>query len=131
VLIARRSEIPASPWRAAASEHASAEFPLGRGVVSVSGPQRRRRGRAHQVLSAPSIIGMLAVGERDACSLFCAMPRGGEETLQGCGWMPLKRGIAALCHGRILLGQIPTSTDTLACRQFTRSVPCGNGTRHG
>ncbi|MDB5357642.1 MAG: Oxidoreductase [Phycisphaerales bacterium] len=92
------------------------EFPLA--AAWFSGRSDAVRGRLHQVtLGTHQLIGLLPVGE-GRCSLFCALPRGGKETIQRRGLDVLKQEIAALCpEAESLLGQI-TSLDDLACGSY-------------
>jgi 2-polyprenyl-6-methoxyphenol hydroxylase-like FAD-dependent oxidoreductase len=90
------------------------EFPLG--AAWFSGTCDTVRGRLHQVTRGTrQLIGMLPVG-RGRCSLFCSLPRGGIEALDG-GLEKLKTEILELCpEARPLVEQIREAGDLATAR---------------
>ena len=91
------------------------EFPLG--AAWFSGRSDAVRGRLHQVTrGSRQLIGMLPVG-RGRCSLFCALPRDGIESLRAGGLDALKREIFELCpEAQSLVAQIQSPADFATAR---------------
>jgi len=107
-----RSRLRAAPALGASVR----QFPLG--AAWFSGRCDSVRGWLHQVTrGSRQLIGMLPRG-MGRCSLFCALPAGGEETLRHRGLAALAREIVELCpEAEPLVAQI-ASLDQLACTQY-------------
>jgi 2-polyprenyl-6-methoxyphenol hydroxylase-like FAD-dependent oxidoreductase len=92
------------------------QFPLG--AAWFTGRCDSVRGWLHQVTRGTrQLIGMLPLGS-GRCSLFCALPAGGEKTLRQRGLPSLQREIAELYHEAAPLVEQITSIDDLACTQY-------------
>jgi 2-polyprenyl-6-methoxyphenol hydroxylase-like FAD-dependent oxidoreductase len=94
----------------------SRQFPLE--AAWFSGKSDAVRGYLHQVTrGGRQLIGLLPLGE-GRCSLFCALPAGGKDSLKIRGLASLKQELVSLCpQSASLLEQID-SLDDLACTAY-------------
>ena len=92
------------------------EFPLE--AAWFSGRCDTVRGRLHQVTrGSRQLIGLLPLGGGRA-SLFCALPRGGKETVRRRGLAALKQEILDLCPEAASIVDQIHSVDDLACARY-------------
>lgn len=93
------------------------EFPLG--AAWFSGRSAQPRHELRQVTRGTrQLIGLLPLGD-GRCSLFCAMPRSGKESLAGEGLANLKRQIVSLCPDAAELVRQIERPEQLACTTYT------------